>query len=105
MRDRLTAVFRKGTSTFGSFTAGQKAVTIFAVVALVIGGYFFANWAGQPTYAPLFSGLVPADANAIVDQLNTDGVTYKLADGGPTILVAQGQWYAERINATAARLP
>ena len=105
MRDRLTAIFRKGTSTFGSFTAGQKAVTIFAVVALVVGGYFFATWAGQPTYAPLFSGLAPADASAIVDQLNTDGVTYKLADGGSTILVPQDQVYAERIKASAAGLP
>jgi len=105
MRDRLTAIFRKGTSTFGSFTAGQKAVTIFAVVALVVGGYFFATWAGQPTYAPLFSGLAPADANAIVDQLNTDGVTYKLADGGSTILVPQDQVYAERIKVSAAGLP
>jgi flagellar M-ring protein FliF len=105
MRDRLTAIFRKGTGTFGSFTAGQKAVTIFAVVALVIGGYFFATWAGQPTYAPLFSGLAPADANAIVDQLNTDGVTYKLADGGSTILVPQDQVYAERIKVSAAGLP
>ncbi len=105
MRDRLTAVFRKGTSTFGSFTAGQKAVTIFAVVALVVGGYFFATWAGQPTYAPLFSGLAPADANAIVDQLNTDGVAYKLTDGGSTILVPQDQVYAERIKVSAAGLP
>jgi len=105
MRDRLTAIFRKGTSSFGSFTPGQKAVTIFAVVALVIGGYFFANWAGQPTYAPLFSGLAPADANAIVDQLNTDGVTYKLTDGGSTILVPQDQVYAERIKVSAAGLP
>jgi len=105
MRDRITALFRKGTGTFGSFTPGQKAVTIFAVVALVIGGYFFANWAGQPTYAPLFSGLAPADANAVVDQLNSDGVTYKLADGGSTILVPQDQVYAERIKVSAAGLP
>jgi len=105
MRDRITALFRRGTSTFGSFTPGQKAVTIFAVVALVIGGYFFANWAGQPTYAPLFSGLAPADANAIVDQLNSDGVTYKLSDGGSTILVPQDQVYAERIKVSAAGLP
>src|SRR6185312_2382625 len=105
MRDRITALFRKGTGTFGSFTPGQKAVTIFAVVALVIGGYFFATWAGQPTYAPLFSGLAPADANAVVDQLNSDGVTYKLADGGSTILVPQDQVYAERIKVSAAGLP
>jgi flagellar M-ring protein FliF len=105
MRDRITAVFRKGTGTFGSFSPGQKAVTIFALVALVIGGYFFATWAGQPTYAPLFSGLAPADASAIVDQLTTDAVPYKLADGGTTVMVPEGQVYGERIKVSAAGLP
>ncbi len=105
MMDRITAIFRKGTGAFGSFSPGQKAVTIFAVVALVIGGYFFATWAGQPTYAPLFSGLTPVDANSIVDQLNTDGVPYKLTDGGTTIMVPDGQVYDERIKVSAAGLP
>jgi flagellar M-ring protein FliF len=105
MMDRITAIFRKGTGAFGSFSPGQKAVTIFAVVALVIGGYFFATWAGQPTYAPLFSGLTPVDANSIVDQLNTDGVPYKLTDGGTTIMVPDGQVYGERIKVSAAGLP
>ena len=105
MLERVTAVFRKGTGTFGSFSPGQKAVTIFAVVALVIGGYFFATWAGQPNYAPLFSGLTPVDANSIVDQLTTDGVPYKLTDGGTTIMVPEGQVYGERIKVSAAGLP
>ena len=77
MKERLSALVRRGTNTFGSFTAGQKAVTLFAIVALIVGGYFFATWAGKPNYAPLFSGLAPADASAIVDKLNADGVPYE----------------------------
>src|SRR6266545_4691462 len=91
MRDRIAAFFRRIASTFGSFTPGQKAVTIVAVVVLAIGGYFFATWAGQPTYAPLFSGLAPADASAIVDKLTAEGTPYKLSDGGGTILVPRDQ--------------
>jgi flagellar M-ring protein FliF len=105
MRDRVTLLFRRGTSAWSSFTPGQKAVTIFAIVALAVGGYFFATWAGKPTYAPLFSGLAPADASAIVDQLNSDGVAYELADGGSTIMVPQNSVYAERIKVSAAGLP
>ena len=57
MRNRITAGVRRGTQTFGSFSAGQKAVTLVAIVALAVGGYFFATWASAPTYAPLFSNL------------------------------------------------
>ena len=105
MRDRITSFVRRIGSTFGSFTPGQKAVTIVAVVALAIGGYFFATWAGQPTYAPLFSGLAPADASAIVDRLTADGTPYKLSDGGGTILVPRDQVYDVRIKMSGAGLP
>ncbi len=44
MKNRLPAPVRRLTDSFASFTSGQKAVTIFAVLALAIGGYFFATW-------------------------------------------------------------
>ena len=50
-RDRLPAPVRRVGDTFKSFTPGQKAVTIAAVLALLIGGYFFATWASKPSYA------------------------------------------------------
>jgi flagellar M-ring protein FliF len=105
MRDRLTSTLRRGMSMFGSFTAGQKAVTIVAVVGLAVGGYFFATWASQPTYAPLFSNLAPADASAIVDKLVADGTRYKLANGGQTIMVPQSQVYDVRIKMSGQGLP
>ncbi len=37
MTDRLPAPVRKVGDTFKSFTPGQKAVTIFAILALAIG--------------------------------------------------------------------
>ena len=91
MRDRITGVVRRLVATFGSFTPGQKAMTAFAVVALAIGGYFFATWAAKPTYAPLFTNLAPADASAIVDKLSADGVPYTLSNSGQTINVPQAR--------------
>src|SRR3954453_12177464 len=105
MRDKLTANARRVTTTFSSFTAGQKAVTIFAVAALAIGGYFFASWARTPTYAPLYAGLAAADASAIVDKLNADGIQYQLTNAGQTIEVPQDQVYAERIKLSGQGLP
>src|SRR5256886_5444729 len=57
MRDRALGVLKRVTGTFGAFTPGQKAVTLFGIVALVVGGVLFANWASTPAYAPLFSNL------------------------------------------------
>jgi flagellar M-ring protein FliF len=105
MRDRLTALGRRALSGWQSFTPGQKAVTVFAIVALAVGGYFFASWAGKPQMAPLFSNLASADASAIVDKLNADGVTYSLSDGGSTINVPSDQVYPLRIEMSGAGLP
>jgi flagellar M-ring protein FliF len=105
MRDRFTALGRRGIDGWKSFSAGQKAVTVFAILALAVGGYFFASWAGQPTMAPLFSNLEAADASAIVDRLNADGVTYSLSDGGSTVNVPNDKVYALRIEMSGAGLP
>lgn len=105
MRDRLTVVMRRGRDGWAAFTPGQKTVTVFAVLALAVGGYFFATWAGKPTMAPLFSNLAASDASLIVDRLNADGVTYTLSDGGSTINVPREQVYNLRIAMSGAGLP
>jgi flagellar M-ring protein FliF len=105
MRDRVTAALKRVAGTFGSFSPGQKAVTIVAVIALAVGGYFFSVWATAPTYAPLFSSLASEDAAAIVEQLNADGVPYELSDGGNTILVPKDQVYDLRLQMSGQGLP
>jgi flagellar M-ring protein FliF len=105
MRDRVTTSARRLAGTFGSFTPGQKAVTVLGVIILAVGGYFFATWASQPSYAPLFSNLSSTDASAIVDKLSSNGTPYKLADGGATILVPQSQVYDVRLKMSGQGLP
>src|SRR2546429_2568825 len=105
MRDRAVSTGRRLAAVFGSFTPGQKAMTVLAVLALAVGGYFFSTWAAKPTYAPLFSNLAPADASAIVDKLNADGTQYQLANGGTTIMVPQDQVYDVRLKVSGAGLP
>jgi flagellar M-ring protein FliF len=105
MRDRLTVAAKRGAGTFNAFTAGQKAVTIGLVLALVVGGYFFSVWAGKPTYAPLFSNLAATDASAIVEKLTAEGVQYELTDGGATIMVPKDKVYDLRIRMSGEGLP
>src|SRR3712207_6406875 len=97
MRDTITRALSRLQSTFGSFTAGQKVVAVIGSVALALGGFMVFRWAAAPTYTPLFSNLAPADASAIVDQLNTNGVPYQLSGGGGTIMVPSDKVYDTRI--------
>ena len=54
---------------------------LFALLAL--GYYYFI----RADYAVLYSGLRPADASAIVAELDTKSVSYELRYQGSTILV------------------
>jgi flagellar M-ring protein FliF len=103
--DRLPQPLRRATNTFSSFTPGQKAVTIAALLAVVIGGYFFATWAAKPSYSTLFSNLSSKDAGAIVESLQKSGTPYELANGGQTVLVPADQVYDLRLQLSGEGLP
>lgn len=105
MTDRLPAPVRRISQTFRSFTPGQKAVTIAAVLALVIGAYFFATWASKPTYSILFNNLSTKDASAIVESLQKSGTSYELANDGQTVLVPQDQVNTLRLSLSGEGLP
>ncbi|MGI4894958.1 MAG: hypothetical protein ACRYF3_07595, partial [Janthinobacterium lividum] len=90
---------------FKDFSAGQKAVVIAVVLALIGGAIVFSRWASAPAYSPMFSNLSGTDASAMVEKLKTDGVPYQLSDGGATITVPQDQVYAERLSMAGAGLP
>ncbi|GGS86545.1 flagellar M-ring protein [Planobispora rosea] len=105
MQERALAALRQGRSAFASFSSGQKAVTISLVLVLAVGGFFFAQWASQPTYGTLYSNLSGSDGNAIVEKLTAEGVPYQLTDGGSTILVPQAQVYDLRLKMSGEGLP
>ncbi|MBU2663100.1 flagellar M-ring protein FliF [Actinoplanes bogorensis] len=105
MTDRLPAPVRRVTDMFRSFTPGQKAVTIAAVIALIVGAYFFATWASKPSYSILFNNLSSKDASAIVESLKKTGTSYELANEGQTILVPQDQVNDLRLSLSGEGLP
>jgi flagellar M-ring protein FliF len=105
VKDRAQAMGQKVWGDFRAFTPGQKAVTIAAAVALIVGGYLFSTWASKPTYSPLFTNLAASDASAIVDKLQADHKQYKLSEGGTAILVPEKDVYALRLTMSSAGLP
>ncbi len=105
MPQRLITRARGAGSALGAFTPAQKLLAVLGLAVLVLGGAAFSRWATTPTYAPLFSNLAGEDANAILEQLASDGVEYELEDGGSTIMVPKEAVSAQRIKAAAAGLP
>jgi flagellar M-ring protein FliF len=92
-------------SVLSTISLGQKVVIGLLAVGLLLGGFFFYNWITAPTLSPLFSNLASTDASAIVDELNAEGVSYQLADGGSTIMVPNDQVYNLRLTMSGKGLP
>ncbi|MBC7308323.1 MAG: flagellar M-ring protein FliF, partial [Dietzia sp.] len=105
MPGQLSATARRFREMFADFTTGQKAVTVVAVLAVLLGGVLFATWAAKPTMVPLYSGMESADAAAVVEELSAAGTPYELADGGRTVLVPQADVQQLRLDMSAAGLP
>ncbi len=105
MKEQLLALAQRVWNDFKGFSAGQKAVTVFAVLALLVGGILYATWNTSETYAPLYTNLAASDASSIVDKLNSEGVPYKLAAAGTEVLVPQSKVYDTRLKMSSAGLP
>ncbi len=84
---------------------GQKAVTVAAAIAVVVGAFAFMSFSGRPNYTPLFTNLQSSDAANITSKLTTDKVPYQLADGGTTIMVPASDVDQERLSLAQAGLP
>jgi flagellar M-ring protein FliF len=105
MRENLTRTLARYRRAFGEFTVGQKAVVIVGTGALLLAAFLVFRWVSTPSYAPLYANLQGSDASAVIDELNKEGVQYKLTDGGSTIEVPQNAVYSTRINLAGQGLP
>ncbi len=100
--DRL----KRGGQQFASgFTPGQKVLSVLAMAGLGLGLFAFTQWAATTEYAPLYSGLDQRDAADITSELDSQGVAYKLENGGTSILVPKNDVYQTRLNLSSQGLP
>jgi len=105
MQQRLLGALRGAGSTFSQFSTPQKLIAAIGIGVLLLGGTAFMRWASTPTLQPLFTNLAASDASAIVDQLDSQGVAYELADGGTSVLVPREDVYRLRLAMSSAGLP
>jgi len=72
-----------------SVTNAQIAmIGALSVIALVM-VFWFYGWVSQPSYRVLASGQTPEATKQVVDQLDKDGIPYKLTNGGTTVMVTE----------------
>jgi len=105
MPAQVTSMLGRLSAAIAKFTTAQRTIAIIGLAGLVLGVIAIVTVLGKPAYSPLFTGLEGGDASAIVDQLQSSGVPYELADGGATIMVPEESVYTERIKAASAGLP
>src|SRR4051812_11934299 len=87
------------------FTPGQKAVSIAALVGVVLALFMFSKWENKTQYAPLFTNLDSKSAGEVTQALDSQGVSYQLTDGGGTVMVPKDAVYKTRADLSTKGVP
>jgi flagellar M-ring protein FliF len=105
MKDTIGRSLNRLQRQFLGFSTGQKVVAVIGTGALLLAGFMVFKWASTPSYAPLYSNMSASDASAVIDQLDSKGVPYKITGGGSTVMVPRDQVYTTRIQLSGEGLP
>jgi flagellar M-ring protein FliF len=90
---------------FAALSLAQKIGLGIVIVALAVGFPMFTRWQHESNLRPLFTGMAPEDAGAIVAKLKESGVEYKLAENGTSVLVPADKVDESRLELAAEGLP
>lgn len=106
MGAQLTSLTKGMAETWARLGKVQKAIIAGAIaVVFVASSVMLALGNKGAKYETLFSGLDPADAGAIVTELEREGIPYELADGGRTIRVPPENLHRTRLSMASQGLP
>jgi flagellar M-ring protein FliF len=81
---------------------------ISIVTALIVTGaliYGVLHWRTEQDFKPLFTGLAPEDAAAVVQKLKESGVDYRLSENGTVVLTPAASVSETRLVLAGAGLP
>lgn len=96
--DKLKQIGNNLKNGWKNLAAPKKRILIATLSIAVVLIAVLAVLAQRNHFAILFSDLDEADAGAIVENLKTEGIDYKLEDGGKTILIDEAQVDQYRIQ-------
>ena len=87
-----------------SLSGRQQLTIVIMALVVVLGLVGFSRWWHESDFRPLYTGLSPEDAGAVVQKLKETGVEYRLAENGGVISVASGRVAESRLALAAAVL-
>ncbi len=83
----------------------QKGTLLTSAALTVAGILAMVWWAKQPTYSVLYTGLAAKDAQAVIQELQTRKVPFRLRDDGSGVEVPYEQVSRLRMELAAKNLP
>ncbi|MCP5115933.1 MAG: flagellar M-ring protein FliF, partial [bacterium] len=88
-----------------ALTLKQKISLLVVAVAVAGGIWSFSNWTKERDFKPLYTGLAPEDAGAVVARLQEAVIEYRVGEGGTTILVPSALVAETRLQMASSGLP
>ncbi|MGA2881532.1 MAG: flagellar basal-body MS-ring/collar protein FliF [Bryobacteraceae bacterium] len=89
----------------GALTPRQLATIAIVAIAVVAGVMGFSHWERESGMRPLYTGLAPEDANAIVQKMHEGGVDYRITNNGTELLAPEDKVPELRLEMAGLGLP
>lgn len=92
-------------NVFAALSMRQRAgiVIVTILVGSAISG--LVHWKHERDFRPLFTGMAPEDAAAIVQKVKESGVEYRIGENGTSVLVPDTKVDEMRLQLAGAGLP
>jgi flagellar M-ring protein FliF len=88
-----------------ALTPRQLVSIALAAIAVVAGVMLLSRWERESGMRPLYAGLAPEDASAIVQKLREGGVDYEIANNGTELLAPEDKVPELRLQMAGSGLP
>ncbi|MCB0345907.1 MAG: flagellar M-ring protein FliF [Bdellovibrionales bacterium] len=106
MKFDIGAIFTQLVQLYVKLPLAQKIALPLLVAGSMGVIVFVSNWANQPDYAVLFSGMQESDAASVVERLKDQRIGFRIRDDGRTIEVTPPSVVHElRLEFAAAGIP
>ncbi len=83
-------------------TPAQQVGIVVSVVVLALASVAFVRWLTTPSYALLYANLDDQGLSQVVQELEAQGVPYRIEGGGSRVMVPQDQVYRVRASLAEA---
>src|SRR3984885_6088106 len=90
---------------FGALTPRQLGTIVIVAIAVVAGVMGFSHWERESGMRPLYTGLAPEDASAIVQKMHEGGVDYRITNNGTELLAPEDKVPELRLEMAGLGLP